>query len=268
MSTRTGINRRELTSTIAGGALLGAIWGATFPILATERRPTLAVVGKGQTQLALLDSGQARALILSGEPDDDLLERLPAVMTAFRQRIDVIIGGSPMLMARTAELARRWRIRHAIVISGSRDAPSLPISSTVVSDARHLTLGTDMTLTLTIGHRHEWRSVTTSRSVPLWSINIEAHGGRVAITPDVTSFAAVPPERASLLVAPDMPGHELFARSPATAVAVNYDSSTINPPPEGTLVTRVYPRDISRFVFGETGLELPSWTVGDLPDDA
>jgi hypothetical protein len=267
MSARTSISRREVASTIAGGALLGAIWGAAFPALATERRPTLAVIGKQTSQLTLLDSGLARALIISGEPDDDLFERLPAVMTVFRQRMDLIIGGSPILVARAKELADRWRARHAIVLSGSRSAPSLPMSSTVVSDVRQLSLGNEMSLQIRIGHRHEWRAATSSRSIPLWGISIHSQAARIAIAPDLASFLAVPPEPSSLLVAPDKPGQEMFTRGPAKAVAVNYDSSTLDPPPEGVFVTRIYPRDIARFVFGEEGLELPPWTTGDPTND-
>jgi hypothetical protein len=267
MNARTSISRREVVSTIAGGALLGGIWGAAFPTLATERRPTLAVIGKQTSQLALLDSGLARVLVISGEPDDDLFERLPAVMTVFRQRIDLIIGGSSILTARARELADRWRARHAIVLSGSRSVPSLPMSSTFVSDVRRVSLGNEMFLEISIGYRHEWRAVTSSRSIPHWGISIRSQTARVAIAPDLSSFLAVPPEPSSLLVAPDIPDQEVFTRGPATAVAVNYDSSTLDPPPGGVFVTRIYPRDIARFVFGEDGLELPAWTTGEQLND-
>lgn len=253
-------NRREVVATIAAGAVLGAVWGAAFPVLATEGRPTIAVIGERNAQLALVDAGAARLLVLVGEPDDRLLQRLPAMLTVFRQRIDVIVGTSTALIAHSQSLVRRWRVRHAIVMSNTADAPSLPVPATVVADGVDIEAGDTTRLALRIGYRDEWR-LRGPGGAPMWSLRIARGDSVVSIVPDARSFAAVPPGTSAVLVSPSAPPSELRAVSPASALAVNYDSDSIaSPPGAGVALIRVYPQDISRFTLAGNGVELPPWT--------
>lgn len=255
------VNRRNLVATIAGGALLGGLWGAAFPALATERRPTVSVVGEDNSQVVLVDSGTARALILAGEPEESLFEELPAMMTVFRQRIDLLIGGGPAIQSHVARLASRWRIRHALVMSTGVDAPSLPIASTVVSEAVDVELSTTVRGSVHIGHRNEWMAGAPAAQTPLWAIRIASGRASITIAPDVRSYAAIAPAPASVLVAPHAPSTALLAVSPVGAMAVNYDSHTIDPPAlNGPVLTRVYPRDVARLVFDDDGIALPEWS--------
>lgn len=257
-----GTTRRELIATVAGGTVIGAMWGAAFPVLAMEGRPTIAVVGKDDAQLVLVDSGSARVLVLVGEPDNSLLDRLPAMLTVFRQRIDLVVGSLPALTAHIGALAYRWSLRQAIVLNATSDAPSLPIASDVVSNSLDVTLGNSVTLEIRVGHRDEWRTPVAGTLAPLWSIRVAQGDAAVSIVPDARSFAAMLPGPAAVLVSPSAPSPEVRAKGPTRSLAINFDSESIDPlPADGVALTRIFPRDIGRFVLTEDGVQLPAWTV-------
>ncbi len=224
-----GATRRDVLATIAGGAILGAVWGAAFPALAMEGRPTIAVIGEQNAQLALIDAGSARALVFIGEPDDALLERLPAMLTVFRQRIDLVIGSAPTLAAHAGALSVRWNVRHAVTVSPAHESPSLPIPSTTVSDALDIALGEHVTLEIRVGHRDEWRTPDPGSGQPLWSLHVRRDTAAVTIVPDARSFAATLPGPSAVLIAPSAPSPELRAKSPARSLAINFDSESIDP---------------------------------------
>ncbi len=260
--TEQSATRRDLVATIAGGAVLGAVWGAAFPALAMEGRPTIAVVGADNAQLALIDAGSARALVFIGEPDDALLERLPAMLTVFRQRIDLVVGSLPALDAHAKDLSDRWSIRHAVMISATDDASTLPFTSNTVSGALDIALGEHVMLKIRVGHRDEWRTPDPGSGPPLWSIRVVRNTDVVSIVPDARSFGATLPGPAAVLISPSAPSPELRAKSPTNAIAINFDSESIDPSPgDGVALTRIFPRDIARFVLAEDGVELPPWTV-------
>lgn len=261
MSGSEGRSRRDLIATVAGGTLLGALWGAAFPIVATERRPTISVVGHHRAQVALLDTSSSRVLLLSGEPDDKLLESLPAIMTMFRQRIDLIVATTSVLSHHAATLGRRWRIRHALALEGRSADIALSLPTSVVEDGIDARLDEHTHLRIRMGHRLEWMSALPGQESPLWCVTMETRAGNVVMVPDIGSFAAIGPPAATLLIAPDAPATELIRISPASAMAVNYDSDTIRTSPsDGPALTRIYPTDVARFVIDDGQLVLPEWT--------
>lgn len=257
--------RRDVIATIAGGAVLGAVWGAAFPALAMEGRPTIAVVGEQNAQLALIDAGSVRAMIFIGEPDVALMERLPAMLTVFRQRIDIVIGSVFALVAQAGALSDRWKVRHAVAICPVNGSPSLSIPSTTVSDALDIALEERVTLEIRVGHREEWRTPDPGSGPPLWSMHVRRDATAVSIVPDARSFAATLPGPSAVLIAPSAPSPEIRSKAPANSLAINFDSESIDPPPsDGVALTRIFPRDIARFVLTDDGVELPAWTT--LPD--
>lgn len=255
-------SRRDLIATVTGGALLGALWGAAFPIVATERRPTIAVVGHHGAQIILIDTASSRVLFLSGEPDRDLLETLPAVMTVFRQRIDLVLATSSVLADNIQALQQRWRIRRAIALEGKTSAATFLVPTTVVDDGIDVSLDESTELRIRMGHRKAWLSTVQGPIPPIWRATIATRAGNVVVVPDIASLAAIGAPAASLLISPDAPVDELLRISPASAIAVNYDSETIRPAPKsGPALTRIYPVDVARFVIGEGAVILPEWTT-------
>lgn len=255
-------SRRDLIATVTGGALLGALWGAAFPIVATERRPTVSVVGHQNAQVILIDSSSARVLMLSGEPDDELLEALPAIMTVFRQRVDLLVAPPRTLADRGIALRQRWRIRHAISLGKGHVPPPSALSTTSVQDTLEVSLDEETRLLLRIGYRDNWRADVVGTGTSLWCATLDTPAGRITIAPDVPSIAAIGPPTSVLMIVPDAPAPEILARSPAAGLAVNYDSNSLRTPPApGPALTRIYPRDVARIVIAGDHLELPEWTA-------
>lgn len=262
MSEERRATRRQAIATIASGAVLGGIWGAAFPALAMESRPTLSVVGRRNAQVVLIDSTDARALVLVGAPDDDLMSRLPAMMTMFRQRIDLIVGAQSILATRADRLRDRWTIIHAISLQSNETGEFLSMPATRVTGDIGISLGGGLSLICRVGHRDEWRSNGVKRESPLWTATLTHTGGTTVIAPDTASIAATSPPAASLIVTPDIPSPEVARRYPSRGFAANYDSASV----EGDIstpgsLTRIYPEDIARFVLHDDGIDLPSWTV-------
>jgi hypothetical protein len=199
---------------------------------------------------------------LSGEPDDELLETLPAIMTVFRQRIDLLVATPRVLAGRGIDLQRRWRIRHAISLGVSDVAPPSALPTTVVRDALDVSLNEDTRLLLRMGYRNAWRADEASPGSSLWNATLETPAGRVTIAPDVPSIAAIAPAPSALLIVPDAPAPEILGVSPSSGLAVNYDSDSLkSSPPSDLALTRIYPRDVARIVVAGDHLELPEWTA-------
>lgn len=265
-SSGTG-SRRDVVATVASGALFGALWGAAFPIVATERRPTIAVVGHRNAQVVLIDASPARALVLSGEPGVELLDMLPAIMTMFRQRIDLVIGAPSPLADHGQRIAQRWRVGHTIDLRGGEQVPSLWSSTTFVDKAIDIALGSSMELNIRMGFRGQWRPDAAEPDSPLWCATLSTSGGDVVIAPNPASVSAVGPLSTALMIVPDAPDPNVLSASPTSALAVNYDSKTIDEAPAGqAALTRIFPRDVARIVIGDGALHLPEWTL--TPGDA
>lgn len=261
MSDQWTLKRRNLISTLAAGAVLGGIWGAAFPALATESRPTLAVVGHRSAQLILIDSSKARALVMVGHPDDQLLDALPAMMTVFRQRIDLIIGSQDALEQHAISIRDRWSIQHAIAFQEKSALPTLAMPTTVASNTVSIALGTDMSLNCLVGHRGEWSASGSGGGDPLWAIHVTHPVAEISIAPSVGALEAAGTPPADVLIVPEPASTRPDRFGTSQAIAVNYDSDVADEEvPEGLRVTRVFPRDIARFVFEDDKLRLPPWS--------
>jgi hypothetical protein len=260
MNEQPRLSRRAAFSSVASGIVLGTIWGATFPIVASENRPSLIVIGHHSSQIVLVDSGEARALVFLGVPDDALIERIPSMMTLFRQRIDIVIGTKSVLEQRAIASRSRWKIRHAIMMSGRTTTPGVNMPTTVISDSASIDLGRGMTLRCSVGHRNEW--LVGNAAIPeLWMTLVSHPSGDVALVPDEPSIEALGPLDATLIVMPEPAPSRITSMTPAKAIAINYDSDAAEEDAGASLaVTRIYPQDIARFPFGDDGIELPAWT--------
>jgi hypothetical protein len=255
------VNRRELFTTIAGGVVLGGLWGVAFPVFARENRPSVAIVGHRHAQIALVDSSSARALILLGEPDDRLIDQLPAMMTLFRQRIDLVIGSDTALAPSAADLNARWTTKQAIAFQSTTRASNPPIPTITVLTPISIDLDGHVTLVCSPGHRDEWLASSPQRTSPIWSIELRHSGSTIVFAPDALSLASATPASATMIVTPDAPSQATLRRTTASAWAVNHD--TVNEyfkPSDGVALTRIYPEDISRFVWDNSTIVSPPWT--------
>jgi hypothetical protein len=130
--------------------------------------PTLSVVGTGASQLALLDTTGARALIVLGLPQQDVLDQVPAMLTTFRQRIDLLIGDEAAIDVVAGHARDRWNTAHELVIPtalGGRAALERS-RRTVVRSGLTIELGDGCTTTLTIAPQGEWENTDADDDMP------------------------------------------------------------------------------------------------------
>jgi hypothetical protein len=261
MTAETRASRRSVVATLLSGAVLGGMWGAAFPVFASENRPSMAVVGHKGAQIVLLDSSEARVLLLVGDPDERLFDTLPAMMTLFRQRIDVLVASQPVLLRHVRELQDRWTIRHAISIQHRPELETASIPTTPVTDVVSVSLGANITLECQVSHRREWDARTQHGTSTLWTASVHHPGSRTLIAPDLASLEASTRQPATLLISPDLPTAALTDVRPYGAYACNYDGEGIeDADTDALLLTRIYPQDIARFVLHDEGIDLPPWT--------
>jgi hypothetical protein len=252
-------SRRSVLATVVSGAVLGGIWGAAFPLVASENRPSLSVVGHKGAQLILIDSSEARALVMVGEPDDLLMDSLPAMMTLFRQRIDLLVAAQPVLVRHARRLQNRWAIRHALALESHPALDVPPVPTTSVSDVVSVSLGRSITLQCEVAHRNDWDARVAPTDQILWTASLRHPGGQTVIASDMHSLDASSHRSGTLLISPEIP-LDGAARN-FGALACNYDSEAFEDAAvESLLVTRLYPEDIARFVLHDSGIDLPPWT--------
>lgn len=102
------MNRRELIVGSLSGAAIGAGWVAGFGVLLQRQEPTLSVIGKGTSLLALLDTGNVRVLVAAGPGDPRLTRNLSALLGVFRPRIDLLLGSESGVAEFTAKTLARY----------------------------------------------------------------------------------------------------------------------------------------------------------------
>lgn len=253
------INRRSL---VAGGAgiALGSGWAAALRATTLPAHPSLAVVGAGTAQVALLDTTTARALILLGTPTEALLGQLPAMLTTLRQRIDVIIGGEWALEAPGAGFAGRWAVRHRLLVPatiGGDHAPDSAHQTTVTRDIA-LELGRNVVVEIRVTPRQEWRT-TDAGSGTVWCMTIRHAGNVIALGPDTTAAAELGPIQPSLAVAPGDEPDRLAATLQPASIAVNAAYLEEYTDAGEVVRLRIFPEDVARVELHEDGLKLPPW---------
>lgn len=260
MTDRTSLSRRELINVLTGGALIGGLWATAFTGFATEDDASLSVVGGRGAQVVIVDSKPERALILVGMPDDHLLERLPAMMTIFRQRIDIIIGSHVALEHLAASFRSRWNLSHAVVLRSDVASTPLSMATTTVVESARIDLGRKLTIDCHVGHRGEWSESIHDTEDDYWCIQIDHAAGRVIIAPNAASLETITLPAASLLVVPEAPPKATLHRVQVSAIAANEDAKFLPDLAADIPLTRIYPIDVARFELTGEKLRLPPWT--------
>ena len=253
--------RRWLIQRGAVGAAIGSLWGAGLRATALPDVPTISVVGERRAQIVLLDAMGSRALILLGEPSTGLLERLPAMLTALRQRIDLIIGSESVLAGVAVDVAERWRARHTLIVPtwlGGPDSPDTARASLVRSDLE-LGLG-GVKATMRISPRQEWRAGSSdSTDGPAWAVAVERETSRVLLSPTAAGTLIAGPRRPVLVITPGDDIRLVVEKISPLALAVNGDAVDESTRSRTLPLVRTFRDDVARFELGRDGVRLPPW---------
>ncbi len=252
-------SRRSLIAGAGLGLLAGGAWVAGLRAVATPSRPRLAVIGTGVAQIALLDTSGARVLIMSGIPDDQLLEQVPALMTLFRQRVDILIG-SPMTLDTVGRAFRdRWNVSIIAPVGTSSLARPRAPHEHPISSTTDLELADDVSIRVKVTPRNGWTNSDTGTS--LWIAELATPTYRIVIAPDAGSLRVLAEPGPVLACIPEGNAAAIYRQVRPASIAMNDSSNGVelrNDDPRPTIV-RTYPADIAVFDFQANGLSMPSW---------
>jgi hypothetical protein len=256
-------NRRTLVLSAVAGVIAGGAWGAAIQGLAKPSTPTLSIIGKGGTQVILLDTTRLRVLILCGTPDGELQAQIPALLTMLRQRIDILVGTSAALDAFGQEFWQRWRVSHSFVLANGMAAGKDTSTRTWITQAVGAELGDGVSIEFSVTMRDEWDVTMESRS--LWAVTVRAGSSLVTLAPDMDSALVLSAPGPTLVVVPQGNVNRLMATLVLASIAVNPADDLTWPTEDssGAVLVRIYPEDISRFELRDDGIALPTWAEGN-----
>jgi hypothetical protein len=220
------------------------------------------VVGDDAWQMAFLEAGADRILILSGAFEESVDAEVGRLLSTLRQHVDVVVGTETGL-----------RNVSASGILGSAlwvqlDAPPNQSDTPGYRALRHhLSISLDGgQLALERIPQNEWS--TAGGEVASWWMRLDTAGLTIAIAPDLETAARVAPVTTALVVAPGGDAETFLRTLPGVAVATNgyrWDNVSEQSVRVPTHLIRTFPRDLARFRFEEDRLLLPSWSQELLP---
>lgn len=209
--------------------------------------------------MVLLDTTEARALIVLGDPKPRLLGQVAAMMSVLRQRIDVIVGTSTGVDALGKDFRSRWRVKHTLAIP----EPNVMVASTArqtwITRNVAVDLGKSMSMSLIVSTRENWKA--TGRSHRPWIAVLRHLDHAIVLSPDTASVMALGYVRPILLVVPESNPVQMSKTVMPAAIATNAAEGlpARQTGVSGTVIVRTYPEDVSRFELRQDGVVLPTW---------
>jgi hypothetical protein len=241
------------------GAAIGTAWAAGLRATGMPSHATLSVVGDDSAQLVLLDTTNIRVLIVLGTPSSDLVDRVPAVMTVLRQRLDLVIAQESTVGSLGEAFTSRWAVRHHLIIPTSIATsllPDLPDRTRVMGDMS-VDLANDCRLELRGSPRQEWFTAHEQEPHGLWSVTLRQARNVVILAPDTSAAVATSTARPSLVVAPGADADLVLSKVAPGAIAMNADH--LDGVKGSAAFLRTYLDEIARIGLREEGIMLPPW---------
>lgn len=250
-------SRRTVIFSGIGGLAAGGWWATVFAWFAKVRAPIVEVIGRGESQLVLLDTGPSRLLVIIGTETDGVLENFPRLMGLFRQRIDVLLISESMLAAMSPKMRQRWTFDSVLALP-ARETGLPPRSDASIRDPIELSLSAAVQLRCIPHYRDAWFGFDAPQS---WRIEIERFGHVIAVAPSIDELASVPSGPFALAIAPSGSIQLASRKTVASSLALNareidnQEDEAI----EGMTLTRIFNEDVARFEMHQEGIRLPQW---------
>lgn len=258
------LSRRAFCGTVLATALGSSAAAATV----SRSGPRLLVVGDDAWQTAVLLTARARVLILVGEMTAEGVQTIPMLMSAMRQRIDVVIGSAASLRVLPLGFHQRWNVQRTLLSSADTDAPTFP------SMADHTVyLPGDVQLSTTSapssGH---WSNERTKRTpTDACVVTIALGSIVVAIGTDLETLSRLALPSVTVAIAPTGSIGECarYLATPAiginAGVARDQEIKATGPTEDSGLhrgtrsLIRIFPEDVAEFRLSPAGVTLPGW---------
>jgi hypothetical protein len=201
-------------------------------------------------------------MILLGRPDDNLISRIPALLTVLHQRIDLLVGTSTAVSTLGPDFRRRWRVAHTFLFPEGKSTELDRPAQTWITDDVDADLGNGISLGFFVTSRNAWNA--TGATQHLWMITVATRTNLVTLTPDSSSAEVLAADSAVLLVVPNADVERLLTTRAPAAIAINarYDLGEPFREDASAMLVRIYGEDIARFEIREDGIALPTWAEG------
>ncbi|MGB3327943.1 MAG: hypothetical protein WBA46_03255 [Thermomicrobiales bacterium] len=247
------MNRRDIVLATALGAASGVAWAGGLGVMLNRHDPTLEIIGRKHTLMALLDTGSVRALFVVG---DVQVDRLGPLLGVFRRRIDLLVGTQTSVAAIRAGHSRSLTIGRMLILDAPVGIALSPSPQFAVGPASLMAmLPAGLTLELDTFVRDAWqRDISPTQT---WMISVVRHGHRCVIAPTLDVIDRHAPADLALAVVADI-GPELqgdMLRSGMLAIPADAFPSSLDQVPHASAM-RIFPHDPLTITFRQDGLAI------------
>lgn len=251
------LRRRAFCATLLATAMGSSAVAASV----SRSEPRLLVVGDDAWQTAVVMTARARVLILAGDMTTEGVQGIPLLMSAMRQRIDVVIGSPPCLQVLPHGFHQRWRVQRTILLSADTDASALASASD-----HDLFLPGDLRLTTSSFPSGHWTDGGTLGGASIVTVSL----GSVAIAmgPDLETLSRLVPSSVTVVIAPTGSIQECMRYLATPVIGINAGvarDQEIEPSgdrgkdQDTRSLVRVFPEDVAEFRLSPAGVTIPGW---------
>ena len=237
------------------GGLVGGLWTSTFLWAVGVHEPVIEVIGREESQIVLIDTGEHRLLIQSGPFDQHLANELTTLMGTLRRRIDFLLATESSLAAGAISFRDQIEIGQTISLPES-GFPASPHAELALSVPTALSLSEDVDIRL---FPHFRPTVSEFGIDPGWRIEVQRGGQTAAIARNLDDLTAVPCGPFTLAIAPT--GSILRAELKSLAAVYALNERSLGDGGSASGLTRIFDSDAAQFRLGKDSIRLPAWSM-------
>ncbi|MCV0404576.1 MAG: hypothetical protein K5924_12850 [Chloroflexi bacterium] len=206
------ISRRALTAGIV--AIPTGILGGLLVRNWTRESASIRFIGRRNSILALLDTGNSRAMFCLGQPDTDVIANLPQLRTFGKDRVDVVIASHKWLTTTGFREAIDIDETSTISLQADESPGTIVGNVTPVSDDRQIKLDENTTADIQIV-----RSINDDANDPGVLIQISCNGSKIDLANNASSLEGLFENPDLLAVPGEVDADQIVGHSPAIFVS-------------------------------------------------
>jgi hypothetical protein len=222
------------------------------------------IVGDRQWQILLLLVSRIRILILTGDPPVDAMPSIPMLLSAMRQRIDVVIGTPASVGSLPTGFHERWLVRRTLIVPDDvQRLPPMPDSDQV------LHLPDDVRLAVLTSPLGFWLGDSATAKPTMASlITISRGHSIIAIARDLETIARLTPPTTAVAIAPRGSIDHLARHLAVPAICINADvardqdialAGTGETAEVTRFLVRIFREDVADLRLSDNGVTIPEW---------